>query len=43
MDKQRMVGLDRLHSHISENRKVERAKAKENGWVVFKNFYQPLH
>jgi hypothetical protein len=43
MDKQRMVGLDRLHSHISKNRKVERAKAEENGWVVFRHSYSPMH
>jgi hypothetical protein len=29
-----MLGLDRLHNHIKKNRKVKRAKAEENGWVV---------
>jgi hypothetical protein len=43
MDKQRMVELDRLHSHISKNKKVERAKAEENGWVAFKHSFLPLH
>jgi hypothetical protein len=26
MDKQRMVGLDRLHKHIGKNRKVEKGQ-----------------
>jgi hypothetical protein len=38
-----MVELDKLYIHIRKNRKVERAKAEENGWVVFKHFYSPLH
>jgi hypothetical protein len=38
MDKQRMVGLDRLHSHISKNRKVEKGQGGRERLGCFQTF-----
>jgi hypothetical protein len=38
MDKQRMVRLDRLHSHISKNRKVEKGQGGRERLSCFQIF-----
>jgi hypothetical protein len=38
MDKQRMVGLDRLHNHIKKNRKVEKGQGGRERLGCFRTF-----
>jgi hypothetical protein len=38
MDKQRMVGLDRLHGHISKNRNVKKSQGGREQLGCFQTF-----